>query len=339
MRKGNEIKIKKTNKYADTSVAKERMHIENHEVTRRRFLKISGIGATGLLLSATGINRVFPYSDKDTRRVLVASDLHIGKIDDGQDGEIWFARALDDLNENIGPVDYAVVLGDIAHDAQKSELLKYIKIKDESDISEWFELAGNHEFYGNRINYYRELLRSEKPYLHVDGNIVWCFLSDELHSRPGNITEESAAWIKEKLAEYDDKIIIMCSHQLIRGTVDESEKPPLNFHPHERIEEILKSSKIDLWLCGHLHHGRPHSKKDVVRKGSTTYMNIASMSHAYGTGVSQSCILEMNQGDKFITARFRNHDKKEYDKDNSVLIPTRYPIQAAKNVNKLVLGN
>ena len=284
-------------------------------MNRREFLKsISILTALSLFPSAKAVSG---KPEKEIRRIWISSDIHIGKEDEGYDGAEWLKNALGDVEKNLQPVDYAVILGDIVHDGRRNELEQYISIKKNSRIKKWFELAGNHEHYGNRINIYRELLRSEKPYFYVDGNVVWLFISDELHSRPGNITEESTQWIVEKLEKLRGNVIIVCSHQMVKGTIEESEKAALNIHPDERIRRIRNAAKIDLWLSGHLHHSRPRDKRDFAKVGDTSFLNAASLSHAYDTGISESFLIELEDGTNEIVLKCRNHDKGVFNKDMS----------------------
>lgn len=256
------------------------------------------------------------------RRVLVLSDLHIGRKKEILDGAVWFSRALEDIRKNVGSVSYAVTLGDISQHGRAESIRKYLDVRKKSAIPKWFELAGNHEYRYGGIKNYVTLVRNTDPYLFIDGNIVWFFISDEKGGRQGDITDSTVAWLKKNLALNKDKVLIVCSHQIPADTINKSDKGAYCIHPKEKIADILATRPIDLWLCGHEHHG-PYVAANRKRKNNTTFINVASMSHAYGTKKSQSFILEFKQNEKKIMARRRTHDDQCYTPAFDMAIPLR----------------
>lgn len=293
---------------------------DQEELTRRECLKRMAAGTAAVGLVGGGVP-VFGAQEKATRRVLCFSDCHIGFKADGVDGGEWLRRALDELKENKVRVDFACVLGDIAHHATEESFKTYVELRKKSGIETWFELAGNHEYAKDvGVKHYESLVRSIKPYSHVDGNVAWFFISDEEAGVPGNLSDESCDWLKKSVAAHQDKVVIVCSHQLVHGTVRVSESPQRHIHPKEKIAALLDELRVDLWMCGHEHH-RPYSKEEIARKGDTTFINIASMSHAYGSKASQSFVLEFTEGEKKIIARRRVHDEQAFDKDYEVEVP------------------
>lgn len=292
-------------------------------ITRRQFLKqISvGVAAAGSL----GTSTLFANPSSSQMRVSVMSDLHIGRIADGLDGAEWFARALTDIKNNAGPIRYALTLGDITQSGDRASLIKYLALRNRSSIQQWFELAGNHDHYKNGIGNYITLIRGTEPHHFIDGNIAWFFISDEKHSGRGDITDKSYQWLKKKIALHKDKVLIVCSHQLPPDTIYNSDKEARCLHPNEKVEEILSSNPIDLWLCGH-EHMLPYTRANIARKGATTFINVASMSHAYETKASGSFILEFRKDAREIVARRRNHDSRSYSEQFEVKIPVRSAI-------------
>lgn len=300
------------------------------KVNRRNFLK-AGVGAVGAGLayssgcafstpsSITGVNK---------KQVLVCSDIHIGYIDDDLDGEEWFLNAISDLN-NIGPIDYALVLGDIAHYGQEEEFEKYLSCRKESDIAKWYELAGNHDHGGGGILNYSDLICPDKTYMVFDGNLVWFFLSDEEPGPEGEISESTYVWLKNMILRHQDKIIIVCSHQLVYGTVRDSTVSDRYIYPKEMPAEILDILRIDLWLCGHQHF-YPYSHDEIYNNGKTTFINVASLNHAYDTGMSQSLILEIQQDAEEIIAHRRSHDKGLFENEYEISIPVPFPIKTSE---------
>lgn len=292
-------------------------------MTRRDCLK--HITAGGVALGLAGAVPAFEQGNPGKRRVLVLSDTHIGLKADGLDGGEWLARAFKELKDNKVPIDYAMALGDISHGATEEALKTYVELRDNSGIAVWFEVAGNHEYHGGTCEHYEKLVRSTKPYGHIDGNLAWFFISDEEPGVPGNLSDESFAWLKKNVAEHQDKVVIVCSHQLVNDTIRQSTNKSRFIHPKEKIASLLAEHRVDLWMCGHEHH-RPYSKEEHTRKNGTTFLNVASMSHAYGSKQSQSFVLEFAEGAKRIVARRRVHDTQRFDKDYEIVVPLDRPI-------------
>jgi 3',5'-cyclic AMP phosphodiesterase CpdA len=295
---------------------------------RRDFLK-TGIGATGAgLIYGSGCAYLAP-PEIDKKLVWVCSDIHIGYTDDQLDGEQWFANALSDIS-TLGPVDYALVLGDIAHYGTPEDFQKYLSLREQSAIAQWYELAGNHDLYSGGITNYCELINPDKSYMVLDGNLVWFLLSDEEVSTEGEIGENTCTWLKKMISQNQDKIIIVCSHQCVYGTVRDSTVSDRHLYPKERIEDILNTLRVDIWLCGHQHF-YPYSHEDIFTNDTTTFLNVASMSHAYSSTMSQSFFLEIERGRKEITAYYRSHDLYAFDDKFTVSIPVPFPIKLSSD--------
>jgi hypothetical protein len=291
--------------------------------SRREFIKMSAGAVTlGALGSPTALGAPTPAN----RKVWVLSDLHSGLQEGGKDGAEWFESACKDMREAKFKIDYAMTLGDISHRAVEDHIQRYIDVRDGSGVAKWYEIAGNHEYHDGKAEAYIRMVRSIDPYSVIDGNIAWFFISDEAPGVAGNLTEKSCQWLEKQLAEHADKTTIVCSHQLVKDTTTQSERPQRHIQPADRIAGIIAKSKIDLWLSGHEHHSR-YSKEHICRKDDTTYINVASMSHAYNTHSSQSCLLEFVPGAKEIIARRREHDGNRFLPDFEVKIPLRHPLK------------
>jgi hypothetical protein len=258
------------------------------------------------------------------------SDIHIGMTADGQDGATWLGRSLDDIKRNVETIDYGLTLGDITHNGDSESLRKYLSLRDGGVVPRCFELAGNHEHHDHGIRHYQALIRSRKPYCFVDGNIAWFFLSDETKWIPGNVSDRSYRWLKENIHRHEDKIIIVCSHQLPPNTIRRSNEDIFCLHPKRKIKELFSSMPIALSLCGHEHH-KPYSRANMTRQDGTSYLNTASISHAYGTGTSASLILELEENSNRIVARRRNHDQQRYQKEFEYQIPLNQRIKLSQS--------
>jgi predicted MPP superfamily phosphohydrolase len=290
---------------------------------RRQFLKMTAGTAAA---SALGTQTSSAQIRTKVRKVWVLSDLHSGLMADGKDGSEWFEEACADIRAEFPDIDFAMTLGDISHGGNEPQLLNYLKVRDASGVHTWYEVAGNHEYHGNSADLYVKHIRPIDPYSMVDGNIAWIFISDEKAGVPGELTPESCDWLEAELKKHKDMNIIVCSHQGVKDTTIQTDKRDRHIHPPERIAEIIEKSNIALWMSGHEHHA-PYTPKHIARVGETTYINVASMSHAYGTGGSQSCLMAFVPGSNNIIVRRRTHDTKEFVPEYEVKVPLRHPIR------------
>jgi predicted MPP superfamily phosphohydrolase len=266
------------------------------------------------------------------QRVWVFSDLHVGNNTasaGGVDGSEWMRRACADLKTNNLPMDYALVLGDLTKSGSAEELDCFIAVREQSGIPTWFTLAGNHEYSRTGIGAYEKKIRSAKPYCVVSGNIVWFLLSDEKPGVAGELSEATMSWLEQKLGEHKDKIIIVSSHQLVYGTMDGSTQKDRFLEPKEAIASLLARHHVDLWLSGHVHHA-PWTEASAAQKNGTWFVNVASLSHAYNTGESQSFVLEFVEGACQLTARRRIHDKQAFSDKGFFVIPLQQEIKLGK---------
>ncbi len=259
-----------------------------------------------------------------TRRIWVAGDTHIGCADkaDGRDGADWFRLALEDVQAHLGPLDYALFLGDMTHHSRPDEFRAYVELRDSSYISTWYEIAGNHDFQAVKTGAYARWVKCPLRFTVLDGNCAWFFASAERGGAAGWMSDETVAWLRDSIRSHEDKNIIVCTHQLVYGTVrfSTSEYRYLHREPHpkEWVDDFLKEVRVDLWLGGHAHfHSRDKEAPDPVkspgppswyRRGHTTFINIASITHAYNTEACLSYLLVMKEGTKRAEARCRIHD-------------------------------
>lgn len=292
---------------------------------RREFIKISAGAAA---ISAIGTHHSSAAETSKLRKVWVMSDLHAGLIEDDKDGAEWFALACKDMRREHADIGYALTLGDITHGGNEQQLKNYITTRDGSGIKTWYEIAGNHEYHGDKADAFTTLIRNTDPYSVVDGNLVWIFLSDQKAGVAGELTPEGCDWLEAELAKHKGKNIIVCSHQGVKDTTLDTDLSSRHIAPADRIAAMIAKFEIVLWMSGHVHHS-PYSAEYVKRVGNTTYINVASMSHAYKTKSSQSFLLEFKPGAKEITARRREHDTQKFMPEFEVKIPLPYALELA----------
>lgn len=299
------------------------MNMSHAPMTRRSFMAELGLG------TAAGLLTTLPSGAEAStrkRRVVVMSDIHIGRRADDLDGSAWLTRSLSDLEQHVRNIDYGLTLGDITHDGDRKSIETYLRIRENAKMPRWFDIAGNHEHRHEGIQHFKALIRDTAPFCHMDGNIAWFFVSDESGSTAGEISAESYRWLVRHIQANADKNIILCSHQPPPDTIRRSSESVFCLHPREKIRDMVASLPIDLWLCGHEHH-RPYSSANIVRENGTTCINVASLSHAYGTRSSGSVVLEMRNRHRDIVARRRDHDRSRYMDDFTYSVPLEHPVR------------
>ena len=293
-------------------------------IHRRDFIQQVGLGITAAVCG------VLPAKARGgrTRQVIAVSDLHVGKTAGGLDGSDWFERCQADLRLNLPDVEMGLTLGDITHHGDRASLSEYIRVRDGGPVPKWRELAGNHEYRGGGIRHFKSLLRDTALYREEDGNVVWYFISDEDGGTPGRVSPETLEQLRSAVWADRGKIVIVASHQPPYKTVRRSEQNDFCLHPKEAVVSLLTDLPIDLWLCGHEHHS-PYSAGNLSVKYGTACINVASISHAYGTRSSGSLILEFSENYRFVTLRRRDHDLQKFRDEFTWRIPVKAAVQPA----------
>lgn len=301
-------------------------------ITRREFLKAAGY--TAGLAALSGCRLPFraprpPDLPAERRTVWAWADSHIGRVAAGKDGGEWTELAIRDLLQNVGAPDYALVLGDITHGAREAAFKTYARLRRESGIRRWYELIGNHDYRGVESGLCARFVRPQQRYVLRDGNLVWIFLSAERGRAAGILQRPTRVWLRRVLAAHQDKNVVVCSHQLAAHTIRYSD-PRSNretiLNPVNWIADLRREFRIDVWLCGH-EHGPKRDRRQIRRIGPTTFVNVASLSHLYGTQASNSFSLEMVAGEREIRARCRRHDSESYDARFGTTIPLPFPLR------------
>jgi 3',5'-cyclic AMP phosphodiesterase CpdA len=305
----------------------------NWQLTRRQFLSLSAIGGAGLILgcnSQLDFGANFPPAPgaegPSNRRIWAFSDSHIGldgPANDEKDGADYLKLALDDVRKGVGRIDYALGLGDLADNAGAAEQLKqYAAIRDGSSIPLWFEIAGNHDYGAVPAGDWRRYVRRPNNYLVLDGNAAFFMISAQQGRSNGIFSEPVRAWLSKAIPRLDGYNIIVCSHQPVYDTVRASAKAESFLEPREAVAAFLDDHHVDLWLCGHIHAGRRNIKY-IFHRAGTTFINVSSICHAYGTGASTSYVLEMEKGGVTALARCRWHEQAEYLDDQEAMVEFR----------------
>jgi len=280
---------------------------------RREFLKVLSVGGIGLALPGCGRVVSAPTEPKrPDRRVWLLSDVHAHYTDGGRDGADWLKFALDDLRANVQDVAYAMCLGDMSHRGAAAGFRKYAAVRDAAHLGRWYELAGNHDFGATRSGLYARYIKTPRRAVVLDGSTAWFLVSTQGGGSAGHISPAWADWLVRNIKRHQaERNIIVCTHHLVYDTVRYSRQASRYLHPKEQVEEVLAKARVDLWLSGHAH-SRPRVPECAATRGRTTFVNVASVSHAYATGRANSCLMEIVNGSREAVIRCRHHDRQAY---------------------------
>lgn len=300
-------------------------------ISRREFLGELAIGSAGLLLGCSGAGALLAQAKPGpkSRRVWAFADSHIGlggRANDDRDGADWLELCLKDVRGPLGSADYALALGDVTDDrGREDQLCRYVQIRDGSGLPGWYELAGNHDYAALPAGRWKRLVKTPPRYALIDGTAAWFFVSAEQGKSDGRLTPPVAHWLMREIARHQDsRNIIVCSHQAVYGTVSGSASSGACLNHRKLVARILRTVRVDLWLCGHIHAGRRHAGY-IARRGRTTYINVASAGHAYGTGACAGYLFEMAEASRTMRARCRDHERGAYLKDQGAELQMPHP--------------
>jgi 3',5'-cyclic AMP phosphodiesterase CpdA len=215
-----------------------------------------------------------------------------------QHDQSYLKKAVDYIIEQ--KPDLAVLTGDITSTGQQGEFKQQLDILDPLVRNTQIQLMyipGNHDYYVynkkcvdamkyavrvlNRANFSFDELPVKISLGDCDFILVNESCPTNLLSSCGYLSRESSDFIVKACAEKQEKPLVLIGHY-----------PIIEDHPILRVRhklwgeketlELLKSGKIDLSLCGHVH--RPYAKTDergrgeicagsITRNGCVTLIN------------------------------------------------------------------
>jgi 3',5'-cyclic AMP phosphodiesterase CpdA len=243
-----------------------------------------------------------------TRRIWLLSDAHIGQAQAGRDGADWLRLAVDDMR--AAPPDYIFNLGDMSCSSAEAQLRTYAEIRQASGMGPWWELVGNHDHASLARGFYDTYVGCPRYWAVRDGNLLFLSLPAEQGCAAGLFLPGVEAWLRRSIAEAGAVNVIVCAHTFPRGTVIYSERFHRQLHPPRAVEAFLRENEVPLWLGGHIHFA-PRTTADAARRGRTQFVNVASVSYVYNTGMSNSFVLEVEAGQTHYCLRCRDHERRD----------------------------
>ena len=208
------------------------------------------------------INTVYGVEVMETR-ILLASDIHLcHKEWFGVTSDVRVQKFIDDIRAEYErqPFDALLLLGDYSLDHWKwNEKGSYIELgisNTKRFVDEYLSqlsdlpieirmIAGNHEQYGEELYY--QLTGYHREDVYVTGEFLFILMDtyqdglDPTEHHDGMYTGADVEFIKEQMAAYPDKKVIICSHYLE------------HWKDTEEFKEILRDERVLCMVQGHTH--------------------------------------------------------------------------------------
>jgi len=156
----------------------------------------------------------------------------------------------------------------------------------------------------------------------------------------GKVSRSTARWLIQEISrQQKTRNIIVCSHQAVYGTVSGSTSSSACLNHRGLVAQVLRTVRVDLWLCGHIHAGRRDAGY-VKRRGRTAYINVASAGRAYSTRACNGYVLEMTEGSRLMRARCRDHERGVYlaDQEMEIEFPHAWKFSARPALHPARMG-
>lgn len=232
------------------------------------------IGLSSLLAKAQGHDNW--NSLKENINLIIANDL-------GRNGyyeQKNIAALMGEMAETVSP-EAILALGDIFHyegvqsTADPLWLSNYENIYTHPELMvEWLPVCGNHEYRGNTqvlidysaisrrwtmpAKYYSRTFRGKKTsvkVLFIDTTPLidkYRNASDVYPDAAKENPETQLAWLEKELAAATEDWIIVAGHHPIFAETSKNESERTDMQ--ERVDNILRRHKVDMYLCGHIHN-------------------------------------------------------------------------------------
>jgi predicted MPP superfamily phosphohydrolase len=287
---------------------------------------LGSVGLWGCTVVPTGnFDNVGVDVDQGKKLVVwMLSDIHYKN--EGYSGV--FEAAIQDINENIGPVDMAVMAGDLLQSRSPASAFEsFLQARNRAKVSEWYEIAGNHDVRSGTLFY--EYFKKPPYYAVETGNLLFLFLSDQSVSSRTDISDEAFFWWRNMVEGNRDRIIITVSHAQLAGSgLLGSSVSSRVIHRSSRFENVLNNENVALWISGHCHLPQRLSGTMSVRKnlGGTCFINVSSISNELLLD-SESKIVYFQDGSDIVWIRSRNHTQKKFNTALDVPLLLKQPFK------------
>lgn len=243
-------------------------------INRKSFLKIGGLGITGLLLNPA-LASAKAGTDKASQSIKfgVITDLHYDLMHDSEKRAAAFIAAMKQEKP-----DFIIQLGDFCMPKPQNKPLMDIWNSFEGDK---YHVLGNHDTDGG---YTKEqtlaFWSAERPYYSFNKNGFHFVILDgneksettEIAGYPRTIAKKQLEWLRDDLQKTSLRTVIFC-HQGLENTLGGLDNGMEVRYLLEQINEKAGFKKVILVLTGH-HHMNYHNEINGIH-----YVQINSASY------------------------------------------------------------
>jgi len=236
-----------------------------------------------------------PSAPKQTGEVLASENaLHIAVLTDlhtqlphfHRDSVVYNQKATRAINDmlTLDP-DLFVLIGDVVHHGFPEEyaIVKNMLRPVQARKIPLYMSMGNHEFYNHQLtdNQARALFAMEFGLKEiftsiVKDNVHVVLLSPEYRAGAwrsrdwARLSDAQLKWFDQVLSEHRDKVTLVCLHQPLNDTVEQSQYVDWIARTEQTPQLLsiaMRHPQIKCWVSGHTHAPLAHTNQIVYRHG------------------------------------------------------------------------
>jgi hypothetical protein len=230
-----------------------------------------------------------------------------------------YETAVNDVAVNIGPVDAAIVAGDIIQGATGTDpdpdFQWFLAARAKAPVTYWYEISGNHD--ARFQSSYDKNIKKPLHYAVRFGSLLMIFLSDEDGRTSGTeISDDAFNWWKDLVEKNQSSSIMTITHTNLDNVGFKYEIIRYrNIDRSERFLEVLQKSKVDVWISAHTHSPSKLGVNEILpqnNKYHILFLNVASIRKDFFFSQVESRFLLFRKGSNVLTVRTRYHDRESF---------------------------
>lgn len=210
---------------------------------KRTFFTTVALFVTLLLVGQTNVK---PF------KFALITDTHIGSPNNNED----LQRTVDDINQNMPEIEFAIVSGDVTEFGSDKELTIAKNILDQLNVPTYV-IPGNHDsnWSESGTNSFLTIFGTETFGFEHNGYKFFGLPSGpNMRMSPGQIPREGITWFNEQLEQTDKETpIIFVNHYPMDNSLN-------NWF---EVMDALKPYNVKAMLCGHGHNNRAYNFEGI----------------------------------------------------------------------------
>lgn len=210
---------------------------------KRTFFTFAALFVALLLVGQTNVK---PF------KFALITDTHIGSPNNNED----LQRTVDDINQNMPEIEFAIVSGDVTEFGSDKELTIAKNILDQLNVPT-YTIPGNHDsnWSESGTNSFLTIFGTETFGFEHNGYKFFGLPSGpNMRMSPGQIPREGITWFNEQLEQTDKETpIIFVNHYPMDNSLN-------NWF---EVMDALKPYNVKAMLCGHGHNNRAYNFEGI----------------------------------------------------------------------------